>query len=250
MTKEFYEGLSSLYHLIFADWEATIDRQATILDGIIQSTWGTQVSTIVDVSCGIGTQTIGLATLGYQVEASDLSPQAIERAIQESQKRGLDIKYAVSDMRCIFDHYSKEFDVLIACDNSVPHLLSDIDILNTFREFYRCIKPGGGCLITLRNYENENRDGIQVKPYGVRIEQGVKYLVFQTWEFHGEIYDLSMYFVCDAGIQQAETKIFRTQYYAISLVKIIGLMQEAGFKKVQHIESNFYQPVVVGTKAV
>lgn len=141
-------------------------------------------------------------------------------------------------------------DVLISCDNSVPHLLSDLDILNAFKEFYRCIKPGGGCLITLRDYENEERDGIQVKPYGVRVDQGVKYIIFQTWEFHGDIYDLSMYLIRDDGSRQAETKIFRSEYYAVTVSKIVELMREAGFKGAKQIESEFYQPVIVGTKEV
>jgi len=250
MTKEFYDELSPFYHLIFQDWEVSIERQANILEGIITSEWGNEVSTIVDVSCGIGTQAIGLAKHGYEVNASDLSSQAIERAKEETRKRGLDIKYSVSDMRDAFAHHSKEFDVLISCDNSIPHLLSDLDILNAFKGFYRCVKPGGGCLITLRDYENENREGIPVKPYGVRIEQGIKYIIFQTWEFHGDIYNLSMYLIRDHGSKQAETKIFRSQYYAITLSKIVSLMREAGFDRARQIESNFYQPVIVGTRKV
>ncbi len=250
MTKEFYDELSPFYHLIFQDWEASIEGQANILDGIIKSEWGDKVVSIVDVSCGIGTQAIGLAKHGYEVDASDLSPQAIERAKEETKKRCLDIKYSVSDMRDSFAHHSKEFDVLISCDNSVPHLLSDLDILTAFKEFYRCIKPGGGCLITLRDYVNEKRNGIQVKPYGVRVDQGVKYIIFQTWEFHGDIYELSMYFIRDDGSKQTETKIFRSQYYAVTVSKVVELMQEAGFKGAKQIESEFYQPVIVGTKEV
>lgn len=250
MTKEFYDELSPFYHLIFQDWEASIERQANILDGIIKSEWGHNVSTIVDVSCGIGTQAIGLARLGYNVTASDLSPLAIERAKEETRKRGLDINYSVSDMRNSFTHHSKEFDVLISCDNSVPHLLCDLDILSAFREFYRCIKPDGGCLITLRDYENEERNGIQVKPYGVRVDRGLKYIILQIWEFHGDIYDLSMYLTRDDGSRKVETKIFRSQYYAVTVSKIVELMREAGFKGAKQIESDFYQPVIVGTKEV
>jgi 2-polyprenyl-3-methyl-5-hydroxy-6-metoxy-1,4-benzoquinol methylase len=187
MTKEFYDELSPFYHLIFQDWEASIEKQANILDGIIKSEWGDKVSAIADVSCGIGTQAIGLAQLGYDVDASDISVQEIQRAKEETKKRGLKVHYSVSDMRDLSAHHSKEFDVLISCDNSIPHLLSDQDILKAFREFYHCIKPGGGCLITLRDYEKESRDGIQVKPYDVRIENGIKYIIFQTWEFHGDI---------------------------------------------------------------
>ncbi len=249
MIKDFYDELSPFYHLIFQDWEASIDRQADILDGIIRREWADS-SYIIDVSCGIGTQAVGLAKLGYKVEASDISPRAIERAKEETKKRCLDIRYSVADMREAFSHHSKEYDVLISCDNSVPHLLSDDDILTAFKEFYQCIKPGGGCLITLRNYDEETREGIQVKLYGIRIENGVKYIIFQTWEFDGDFYDLSMYFIPDAGKTQAETRIFRSRYYAIRLSKISELLQEAGFERVRQVDSSYYQPVIIGTKKI
>ena len=250
MTKEFYDNFSPFYHLIYPNWEASIESQARILDGIVKSEWGNNVSNIVDVSCGIGTQAIGMAKLGYEVEASDLSPKQIERAKEESTKRGLNIKYSVADMRNAFSHYAKEFDLVISCDNAIPHLLTDVDILNAFKEFYRCTKTGGGCLITLRDYQNENRNGIKIKPCGVRVDQGVKYLLFQTWKFRGDIYDLSLYLIRDDGADRAETRIFRSQYYAVFTPKVVELMQLAGFKDVNKIESDFYQPVLVGTKSV
>src|ERR1051325_10943137 len=96
---DFYDRLAPFYHLIFADWEASIQRQAAQLDQLIQKTWGPHLRTVLDVACGIGTQTLGLAQLGYQVVASDLSTQEIERARQEAAKRQLQIDFSVADMR-------------------------------------------------------------------------------------------------------------------------------------------------------
>ena len=250
MIQEFYDQLSPFYHLIFEDWDASIERQAKIIDQIIRSEWGVNHKTVVDISCGIGTQALGLAELKYEVEASDLSSEEIKRAQQEAEKRNLKINFSVADMRKSFEHHQKQFDILISCDNSVPHLLTDSDILIAFKEFYNCLKPGGGCIITLRDYEKENRDGVQVKPYGVRVVDNTKYVIFQTWEFEGDIYNLSMYFICDRGQQEAKTKIFRSKYYAVSTSKIIELMELAGFGSVKKIESEFYQPVIIGTKKI
>jgi len=248
--QEFYDQLSPFYHLIFEDWEVSIERQAKIIDQIIRSEWGVNHKTVVDISCGIGTQAIGLAELNYDVEASDLSSEEIKRAQQQAQKRNLKINFSVADMRKSFEHHQKQFDVLISCDNSVPHLLTDSDILIAFKEFYNCLKPGGGCIITLRDYEKENRTGVQVKPYGVRIVDNIKYILFQTWEFEGDIYNLSMYFICDRGVKQPETKVFRSKYYAVSTSKIIELMKIAGFSSVRKVECEFYQPVIIGTRKI
>src|SRR5262249_54150417 len=58
---DFYDRMASLYHLIFQDWDESIERQAGQLTGILRERWGTECRCIVDVSCGIGTQAIGLA---------------------------------------------------------------------------------------------------------------------------------------------------------------------------------------------
>jgi len=246
--KDFYDDFAPFYHLIFKDWDESIARQAKTLDQIIRNEWGESHSALVDVSCGIGTQAIGLAQMGYEVDASDLSPEQIRRAKQEAEKRGVHVSFSVADMIQASAHHQKQFDVLISCDNSVPHLLSDSDILAAFKEFHNCLKPGGGCIITIRDYEKESRQGVQFKPYGVRLADGKKYVIFQTWEFNGDIYDLSMYLICESGPQEVEVKVFRSKYYAVSTSKIIELMKNAGFTRVRQIESTYYQPVIIGTK--
>ncbi|MGE3727646.1 MAG: class I SAM-dependent methyltransferase [Candidatus Sericytochromatia bacterium] len=248
MNQAFYDQLSPFYHLIFPDWEASIQRQAQSLHGLIQSHWPGRVEEIRDVACGIGTQTLGLAQLGYTLTASDLSPGAITRARSEAASRGLEIAFEVADMREANPAQAQRFDLLIACDNSVPHLLCDAEILMAFEAFYARLKPGGGCLITVRDYERESREGIQVKPYGVRVVEGVRYVIFQTWEFQGEIYELKMYFVKDTGPSGVTTTVMSAQYYAVGLGKLCDLMVQAGFQQVKQLRDGFYQPVILGTR--
>jgi len=76
-TAAFYDALTPFYHLIYPDWHASIARQAQALDSIIRSAGGSKLRTVLDAACGIGTQSLGLAALGYEVTASDLSPAAV-----------------------------------------------------------------------------------------------------------------------------------------------------------------------------
>ena len=247
-TKQFYDGLTPLYHLIYPDWEGSMQRQAAALNSIMRESWGVGVSSILDVSCGIGTQALGLAKLGYAVTASDLSPGEVDRAKVEAGRRGLKIEFSVADMRLAFDHHGREFDVVMSCDNSVPHLLTDEDILSAFRQFFRCTRPGGGCLITVRDYEREDLSKQQVKPYGVRDEQGVRWLLWQVWDPHGSTYDVTMYLVEDRGEPECRTHVLRSTYYAIGIPRLMELMTQAGFENVRRIDGRFFQPVIVGTK--
>ncbi len=200
------------------------------------------------MACGIGTQSLGLAQLGYQLTASDLSPEEVTRARAEADKRQLNISFSVADMRETFQHHRQQFDLVIACDNAVPHLLSDDEIGVALQQFYACIRPGGGCLISVRDYENELGAGCEVRPYGVRDDEGKRYLVFQVWDWQGVHYDVAMYFVEDHGSAECVTHVMRSRYYAVPTHTLIRLMQEVGFAEVKRIDDRFFQPVIAGKR--
>ena len=243
---EFYDPLAPFYHLIYPDWEATIRLQAAQLDSVIREFWGGRIGTILDATCGIGTQSLGLAGLGYDVTASDISPAPLERARREAEARGVRIAFQLADLRSLSSAHRRNFDLVIACDNSIPHLLSDAEIERAFREMYRCTAPGGGCVISVRDYDPADRTGVKVVPYGVRTEGGRRFLVFQVWEFHGPIYDLSMYFVEDGGGSECSTHVMRARYYAIPVARLVELMASAGFRDVRRLDERFFQPLIVG----
>ena len=247
MTKDFYEKMTPFYHLIYPDWERSIERQAAQLHKVIQENWGNEVQTILDVSCGIGTQALGLAHLNYQVTGSDLSETAVERAKQEAQKRWVEIPFSVADMRQVYSHHQEQFEVVISCDNAVPHLLTDDDILQAFQQFFKCTQAGGGVIVTVRDYEKEERR-TQIKPEGVRVEDGNRYILLQVWEFEGEIYEMSMYVVKDGGNAECTTQVMRAKYYAVGTTRLLALLKEAGFEDVKRVDGAYYQPVLVGTR--
>ena len=39
-TEQFYAGMTPLYHLIYPDWEQSMQRQARALDTLIRELWG------------------------------------------------------------------------------------------------------------------------------------------------------------------------------------------------------------------
>ena len=249
-TAHFYDELAPFYHLIYADWDAGIRRQAAALDSIVKEFWPDAVKTVLDVACGIGTQALGLAQLGYAVTGSDLSPTEIDVVRQHAVARGLSLDLSVADMREAYLHHQQQFDLVIACDNAVSHLLSDAGLLQAFQQFYACTRPGGGCLISVRDYEHEDRSGVQVKPYGVRSVGQTRYLPVQVWEFHpdGRIYDLTIYLIEDRGGRTCDTHVMRTQYYAVELGLLMSLMARAGFHDVRRLDRRFFQPVILGTR--
>jgi SAM-dependent methyltransferase len=245
---EFYDGLAPLYHLVYENWEASIERQGEALDSIIRSCLGETTQSILDVACGIGTQCLGLAALGHRLTGSDLSPAAVQRARREAVSRGLSIDFTVADMRALNDHRGHDFDVVLCADNSLPHLLSDEEITGALGQFLAALKPGGLCLITARDYAAVEHGGVQVKQHGVRSEKGTRWILFQLWEWRGSIYDLHFYFVADDGQSPCTTQVFRSSYYAVSIEHLIHLMVSVGFEQVRRIDDVFFQPVIAGRR--
>lgn len=245
---EFYDELTPFYHLIFSDWDASMHRQGEQLATIIRSEWA-GIKTVLDVSCGIGTQAIPLARLGFSVSGSDSSPRQVERAVFEAKKRAQPISFSVCDMREASKRHGSGWDLVMSCDNSMPHLLTDLDISVALGQMFACLRPGGGCLVTMRDYDKEERGRNVFKPYGVRVESNKRYSLFQVWDFAGEHYDLTLYVVEDTlSIGAVEVRAMRSRCYAIGTDRMIALMERTGFEAIKRLDQVFYQPVLVGTK--
>lgn len=244
-TAAFYDALAPFYHLVYENWNESIERQSTALDALIRSLAPDRARTVLDLACGIGTQSLGLAAKGYRVTASDISPAAVERACREAEARGLDLAWSVADMRRAHDHHGGGFDVVLCADNALPHLLTDDEILGALREFYKCTRPDGLCLITVRDYAALERGGVQFRPYGVRTENGVRHLLFQVWEWRGDLYDFHFYITRDLG-DECKTWVMRSTYYAITIDRLAELMTQAGFHSVRRHDGAFFQPVLAG----
>lgn len=156
-------------------------------------------------------------------------------------------------MREAHTHHGGGFDIVMSCDNSMPHLQTDEDLLTTFRQMAACLRPGGGCVVSVRDYAKEERGSNLVKHYGARVENGLRHVLFQVWDFtdggKGEHYDLGFFFVTeDLATHAVSTRVMRSRYYAVSTTRLCELMREAGLENVRRLDDAFFQPVLVGTR--
>jgi SAM-dependent methyltransferase len=220
----FYDQLSSHYHLLFPEGiDRSFEIQGKLFDEIIADTWGSKKE-ILDVSCGIRTQAIGLAKRGYTVSAADLSSQAVERARREASQQGVNVQFSVGDMRDASSRGECIFDVVLSADSAIQHLTSEAEILATFKGFYKLCRPGGGCIVTARDFEAEGiKDGL-IRPYSVKRSDDSKFIIVQTWEETKPYFRVGMYFIEDIGRPDCTTQAMHSTYLPVSISRLMELL--------------------------
>lgn len=248
-TASFYDELAPFYHLLYGDWEQSIARQGAALAALLRDRGIDADAPLHDAASGIGTQTLGLLQQGYRVSASDLSAGAIERLRIEVARRGLSAHARVDDLRTLEHVASASVQAVLACDNSIPHLLSDAEILSAFKSCYRCLRPGGIAVFSVRDYATIERRDPDVRPYGMHREDGRRLLAVQVWEWDGDQYDLRLYLTSESSAGACETRVLKSRYYAVSIAKLLALMTAAGFLDVERRDDILFQPLVLGRRA-
>ncbi len=250
---EFYNKLANDYHLIYADWKQSVLRQGELLDRLIRSEMGAVSLSLLDCSCGIGTQVIGLATRGYKVHATDLSPAAVERAAKEAQSFGASLTFGVADFRALETQVAGTFDVVITCDNSLPHLLSDEDLLLAARNIRSKLRPNGLFLASIRDYDQIAPAKPRATMPGVFDDSNGRHIVFQVWDWaaDGRTYTLHHFIVKQVNDDwQAAHR--STHYRTLLRSELDMILREAGFSQIHwHMpdESGYYQPIVTARQA-
>ena len=243
----FYDGLAPLYHLIFEDWDASVARQGKALAALIGEYWGPGARSVLDAAVGIGTQALGLLGLGFRVTGSDVSRVAVDRAQREAAARHLQLTCAVADFRAL-PVRPASVDVVIVCDNALAHLETPGEIETALRQCFGCVRQGGGCLISMRDYGSPPPSGaVEVRPYGERVWEGRRYHLRQVWSWRGPRYDLS-FEITPVDSAEHPATILNSSCLAIPVARVAELMSSVGFQQVRRVDNRFFQPVLVGTR--
>lgn len=248
----FYDQLAADYHLIYADWEAGIARQGRALDAVIRAELGTGAVSVLDCSCGIGTQAIGLGLQGHRVTGTDLSVSAVTRAAREAAGRGVTLAAAAADMRRL-PFPDGRFDVVVSADNSLPHLLTAQDLRAALVEMRRVLRSGGLLIVSTRPYDEilQSRPTSTAPQLSPSPDGGPdsRSITFQLWEWHadGEHYDLEHFqLVPEHG--EWRVRVRRGTYWALTRRQLTEQATEAGFAEPSWREpesSGFHQPLLI-----
>ena len=246
ITQTFYDNMAPQYDKLFLDWQATTKEQAEILDKLFADSGFDRTARILDCACGIGTQSIGLAALGYPVTASDFSDRELAEASARAGKNGVDVRFEHADFCALSDTFSEQFDIVIAMDNALPHMLTSVALESAVKSITARVRPGGIFVASIRDYDSllEKKPPYS-PPYLHKTEKGQR-VSFQTWVWCGENYQLTQYIIDDEVNLQISK--FVCEYRATRREEMTNLLLSSGCSEVVWKfpeETGFYQPIVV-----
>ena len=249
ITQTFYDSLSSHYDKLFLDWTATTREQAVILDRIFRGYGFDKSATVLDCACGIGTQAIGLAALGYCVTASDISDAELAEAAKRARENQVDIRLEHADFCALSRTFPETFDILICMDNALPHMLCREDLEKAVESITARLKENGLFVGSIRDYDALLRTKpAYAPPYIHKTEKGQR-VCFQTWDWEGDRYRLIQYIIEDDGA--LHTDRFACEYRATRREELTGLFEAAGCRSVRWLmpeQTGFYQPIIMARK--
>ena len=249
ITQTFYDSLASQYDKLFLDWDSATRDQAVILNKIFNLYGFDNTAQILDCACGIGTQAIGLASMGYCVTASDISDSELTEAQKRASKNGVQIRFEHADFCALAKTFSEQFDIIISMDNALPHMLSSEDLENAVRSITGQIRPGGIFVASIRDYDALlTEKPLYSAPYIHKTNKGQR-VSFQTWQWNNDVYHLIQYIIDDEDSLQISK--FECDYRATRRAELTNHLLSCGCSEAVWKfpeETGFYQPIVIARK--
>jgi glycine/sarcosine N-methyltransferase len=248
----FYKALAPHYQHQFADWQAVVAQQSEVLDRLLRDACGNRALEVLDAACGIGTQALGLATKGHRVVATDLSSDAIEIAIGNASRAGLDgqVQWHVLSWSRLHT-LLRRFDVVCACDNALPHLQTREAMMMTLAAMRDRLVDGGVLLASTRDYDRARVSHQPDTPPRAYDSPEGERILFQIWDWRDDVLYLLRHFMLlrrDEGWMAQE---FQVPYRAWTRGELSELLCAVGFTSVRWLmpeQTQFFQPIVLARR--
>ncbi len=243
-----YDQLAAFYHLIFADWNSTISRQADVIGPLVEQNGRARVLRILDCACGIGTQALGLAQRGHDITGCDVSPVAIERARREASRRGLQIRFLVSDMLDLSALSEGEFDAVVCFDNSLPHLENHEQIRRAVTEIRKRLRAEGVFIASIRDYDRLIEEKPLVQGPTFYWDEGKRRIVHQVWDWIDNMRYTFHLYITRQTVAGCVSHHFTSTYRALLRRELTSAIESAGFvdsRWMLPVETGFYQPILM-----
>lgn len=247
-TTDFYDAVAKDYHWLYRNWDAELEREGLNLRRYLRNHG---VQTVLDASCGIGTQAVALARLGYRVTAVDPSLGLLERARHHAgQYQVADrVTFLQTDFLSLHHHLSGPYDAVVTKGNSLPHLLYDEQIEEALLIFYELLRPGGMLLIGMQDFDMLLDDRPRFWPGQIHDEPDEQIITFDIWDWDDGppvTVTLNNFIVRGNGVTYRVNK-HPVVLRALTTAELEMLMLDIGFENVQ-VQRDRWEILIIASR--
>lgn len=122
------------------------DTKNAVIEKLLQKQ---KIKTILDMTCGTGSQVFYLIKHGYEVTGADFSPALLEIARAKAKKAKIKVQFIDGDMRTL---KTEKYDAVITIDNAVGHLTKP-DFEKSMRNIAGNLNEGGIYIFDILNLD-------------------------------------------------------------------------------------------------
>lgn len=136
---EVFGAYAGFYDALYADkdYQAEVD----FLEQVFRAAGVAAGASVLDLGCGTGGHIVPLAARGYSAFGVDRSPGMLEQARAKASEAGVDVGYALGDVRAV--DVGRRFDVVISMFAVISYQLTNADLLAMIGTAKRHLAPGG-----------------------------------------------------------------------------------------------------------
>lgn len=235
-----YDDIAEIYRLFYKDYHVAVTHQGEEIAKALDICKIPRNARILDTSCGIGTQAIGLKLHGFNVSGIDLSPKSISQAHENAKEFGVDIDFQVGNLKDLDRIPADAFDVVLNCGNTLAHFLSTEDLYHAFKQAFRILRKKGVYI----NAFTDHREGIKTDDFlrdvTIYRDPTKKSMNFQLWTWLNlkKIYRCDDYTIIDNEGMNPELKKVSADFRIWSTQELEKVAQNSGFREPQWIETS------------
>lgn len=231
MNKEHKLGLPIEYQQLPQFFDAhNINEDTEDKNALIEKLLKEQgIKTVLDMTCGTGSQVLYLAQHGYQITGSDLCPDLIKIARNKAMEMKLDVQFLEGDMRNI---NMGRFDAVITIFSAIGHV-SRSDFEKTLKNIRQNLNSGGIYIFDIFNLQALTEEVVKNFKMDIQTEVGgVKFRNQQYSEIDREkgllISHDKYTIIKDDGDPDYKTNTFSLQLYTAQ--ELSAILEKNGFE--------------------
>ncbi|MEW5818357.1 MAG: class I SAM-dependent methyltransferase [Spirochaetota bacterium] len=145
---EFYNRLAGAFD-IMTDWPSRLAHEMPFIQRTLKRH---NARSVLDAACGTGWHAIALEQKGYLAAGCDASPEMIERARQNAAQSRVNVRFEVAGFTQL-DKFPETFDTILCLGNSLPHLLSQEELVEAMQHMRAKLNSGGVVILHNLNYD-------------------------------------------------------------------------------------------------